>query len=301
MTALATGTSENTATGKEAGGGMKITKLKEHIGAVVTGIDLRDDIDAETHQRLNDALVEHVALVVRDQHFEPADFQRAIERFGEIMPDNNSHHVVEGFPLMLVLSNRLKDSKGGPAKVEKNSNWHTDHTNHEVPPKFTTLYAIEIPDSGTTTSVANMKAAYKMLAPEWRERIEGLSTFNTLISRANWETGNPDIVKEQRNTTKPPVEHPLVRTHPESGEKAVWFHKGKTDTVTGMDPWETQEFLADLLIETMKDDVIYHHQWKIGDLLMVDNRSAMHRADTQYDHTQHRHLHRLMVKGDRPV
>lgn len=297
MTALATGTTHQSA----VGGGMKITKLKEHIGAEVTGIDLRDAIDAETQLRLNDALVEHVALVVRDQHFEPADFQRAIERFGEIMPDNNSLHVVEGFPMMLVLSNRLKDSKGGPAKVEKNSNWHTDHTNHECPPKYTTLYAIEIPDSGTTTSIANMKAAYKALPQKWKDRVDGRKTFNTLISRANWETGNPDIVKEQKETTKPPVEHPLVRTHPENGEKALWFHKGKTDIVTGMDPYETQDFLAELLTVAMKDDFIYAHQWQLGDLLMVDNRSAMHRADTQYDHSQHRHLHRLMVRGDRPV
>ncbi|MBL22394.1 MAG: hypothetical protein CMM48_00690 [Rhodospirillaceae bacterium] len=299
MTALATGTSENSTS--DVGSGMKITKLKEHIGAEVTGIDLRDDIDAETHQRLNDALVEHVALVVRDQHFEPADFQRAIERFGEIMPDNNSLHVVDGFPMMLVLSNRLKDSKGGPAKVEKNSNWHTDHTNHECPPKFTTLYALELPDSGAITSVANMKAAYKALPAEWKDRLDGLSTFNTLISRANWETGNPDIVKEQKESTKPPVEHPLVRTNPESGEKAVWFHKGKTDTVTGMDPYETQDFLGELLAISMKDEFIYAHEWQLGDLLMVDNRSTMHRAGVDYDHTQHRLLHRLMVRGERPI
>ena len=88
----------------------KITKIKEHIGAEITGIDLRKTIDLETHQQINDALVEHVALVIRDQDFEPADFQKAISRFGEIMPDNNSIHLVDGFPLMLILSNLLKDS-----------------------------------------------------------------------------------------------------------------------------------------------------------------------------------------------
>jgi taurine dioxygenase len=295
MSALA---SETSSSPKQT---MKITKLKEHIGAEVTGVDLSGPIDAETQQRINDALVEHVALVVRDQHFEPADFQRAISRFGEIMPDNNSVHVVDGFPLLLVLSNRLTDSKGGPAKIEKNSNWHTDHTNHECPPKYTTLYAVELPDKGGMTSVVNMQAAYDALSPEWKERIDKLQTANTLISRANWKTGNPDIVKEQKETTKPPVMHPLVRTHPENGKKGIWFHKGKTDTVTGMDPYETQDFLAELLANSLKDDFIYHHEWKLGDLLMVDNRSALHRANYDYDHSQHRMLYRLMVKGDRPV
>jgi len=280
---------------------MKITKLKEHIGAEITGIDLREPIDAETHQRINDALVEHVALVIRDQDLEPADFQNAISRFGEIMPDNNSLYLVDGFPLMLLLSNRLKDTKGGPAKVEKNTNWHTDHTNHECPPKYTTLYAVELPDKGGITNVVNMRAAYDALSPEWKERIDPLQTANTLISRANWETGNPDIVKEQRETTKPPMMHPLVRTHPENGRKSIWFHKGKTDTVTGMDPYETQDFLGELLANSLKDEFIYAHEWKLGDLLMVDNRSALHRAGTDYDHSQHRMLYRLMVKGDRPV
>ena len=279
----------------------KITKIKEHIGAEITGVDLRKTIDLETHQQINDALVEHVVLVIRDQDFEPADFQKAISRFGEIMPDNNSLHLVDGFPLMLLLSNRLKDSKGGPAKVEKISNWHTDHTNHECPPKYTTLYAVELPDKGGITNVVNMRAAYDALSLEWKKRIDPLQTANTLISRANWETGNPDIVKEQKETTIRPVMHPLVRTHPENGKKAIWFHKGKTDTVTGMDPYETQDFLAELLTNALQDDFIYAHEWKLGDLLMVDNRSALHRAGTDYDHSQHRMLYRLMVKGDRPV
>jgi taurine dioxygenase len=281
---------------------MKITKMKEHIGAEVTGIDLREPIDAETHQRMNDALVEHVALVIRDQVLEPADFQNAISRFGEIMEGNNSlYELVEGFPLMFLLSNRLKDSKGAPAKVEKNANWHTDNTNHERPPKYTTLYAVELPDTGTITSVVNMRAAYEALSPEWKDRIDPLQTANTLISRANWETGNPDIVKKQKETTTPAMMHPLVRTHPENGTKAIWFHKSKTDTVTGMDPYETQDFLAELLANSLQDDFIYVHEWKLGDLLIVDNRSGLHRADVNYDHSQHRMLYRLMVKGDRPV
>ncbi|MDB3953066.1 TauD/TfdA family dioxygenase [Alphaproteobacteria bacterium] len=82
----------------------------------------------------------------------------------------------------------------------------------------------------------------------------------TLISSANWESGNPDIVKEQKESTKPPMVHPLVRSHPENGKKAIWFHKNKTDVVTGMDPNETQDFLAVLLENSLKDEFIYVHE-----------------------------------------
>ena len=93
---------------------------------------------------------------------------------------------------------------------------------------------------------------------------------------------------------------PLVRTHPERGTKAIWFHKGKIEKIIGMEPQETQDFLADLLVEALKPEFIYLHEWKMGDMLMVDNRTAMHKAGFDYDHSQHRHLLRMLVRGDRP-
>jgi alpha-ketoglutarate-dependent taurine dioxygenase len=94
--------------------------------------------------------------------------------------------------------------------------------------------------------------------------------------------------------------HPLVRTHPESGTKAIWFHKGKTETVTGLDPYETQDFLAELLVAALKPEFVYAHEWKPGDVLLIDNRGGMHRAGVDYDHRQHRMLYRCLVRGDRP-
>src|SRR5688572_10867484 len=101
--------------GGPIGGAMKITKLKEHIGAEVTGIDLREPIDAVSRQRLNDAAAEHVALVIRDQKFDAAQYQAAAQLFGELMEDQNRRYLVEGLPLVSVLSNRHKDSIGKQA------------------------------------------------------------------------------------------------------------------------------------------------------------------------------------------
>ena len=148
---------------------MKIEKVKEHIGAIVTGIDLAHPIDGATQKKLYDAVVENVVLVIRGQaHITPAQLQAAGEMFGELMEDQNRRYLVDGFPLISVLDNRHKDSKGQPAKVGANATWHTDHTNQELPPKFTMLYAVAVPDKGGATSVCNARAvALKIVSAMW--------------------------------------------------------------------------------------------------------------------------------------
>src|SRR5690349_21111447 len=226
---------------------LKITKVKEHIGAIVTGIDLAQPIDRETQKKLYDAVVENVVLVIRGQaHLTPGQVQAAGELFGELMEDQNRRYLVDGFPLISVLDNRHLDSKGNPAKTGKNATWHTDHTNQEMPPKFTMLYAVAVPDKGGATSVCNSRAAYESLPEDLKQKITGMKTENTLISSARFAIGNPDIVKEQMESKKPPTVQPLVRTHPDTGTKAVWFHKSKTERIIGMTPEETQDFLQDL-------------------------------------------------------
>ena len=163
---------------------MRIEKIKEHIGAEVSGIDLREPVDAATRKALNDAVAEHVVMVIRDQKFTAAQYQAAAELFGELMEDQNRRYLVEGLPLVSVLSNRHLDSQGNPAKVGKNATWHTDHTNQERPPKFTMLYPVALPDKGGGTSVCNMHAAYEALPEVWKARITDMKTANSLLSPA---------------------------------------------------------------------------------------------------------------------
>lgn len=281
--------------------GMQITKVKEHIGAIVTGIDLAQPVDAATRQRLYDAAVDNVVLVVRGQaHLTPAQVQAAGELFGELMEDQNRRYLVDGYPLISVLDNRHKDSKGQPAKVGNNATWHTDHTNQERPPKFTMLYAVAVPDRGGATSVCNSRAAYEALPDDLKRTIAGMKTENTLISSARFKTANPDILKAQLESDKPPTIHPLVRTHPETGTKAVWFHKSKTERVTGLTPEETQDFLQDLTDRLTQPQFCYAHQYEKGDLLIIDDRASLHKAGFDFDQSQHRRLYRMLVRGDRP-
>jgi taurine dioxygenase len=279
---------------------MKITKITEHIGAEVTDVDLREPIDAATRQRLNEAAAENVALVIRDQKFDAAQYQAAAQLFGELMEDQNRRYLVDGLPLVSVLSNRHKDSQGNPAKVATNSTWHTDHTNQERPPKFTMLYPVALPDKGGGTSICNMRAAYEALPGVWKQRITDMKTANTLISSARFKIANPDILRAQEEAKIPPMIQPLVRTHPETGTKAIWFHKGKTEKILGMEPEQTQAFLEELLEIAIRPEFVYVHEYRLGDMLIIDDRSSMHKAGFDYDHSQHRMLYRILVRGDRP-
>lgn len=279
---------------------LKITKIKEHIGAEATGIDLREPVDEATRQRLYDAVVDNVALVIRDQTFTAAQFQAAGELFGELMEDQNRRYLAPGVPMVSTLSNRHKDSLGNQAKVNKTATWHTDHTNQEFPPNFTSLYPVALPDSGGGTGLCNMRAAYEALPDDLRQMIDGMQTANTLISSARANIANPDILRDQQETEGGPIIHPLVRTHPERGTKAIWFHKSKTERILGMDPAETQDFLTELLEVAMRPEFTYVHEYILGDMLIVDNRSAMHKAGFDFDHSQHRMLYRLLVRGERP-
>jgi alpha-ketoglutarate-dependent taurine dioxygenase len=280
---------------------MKVAKIKEHIGAIVTGIDLAQPIDAHTQKKLYDTAVENVVLVIRGQaHLTPAQLQAAGELFGELMEDQNRRYLVDGFPLISVLDNRYRDSKGQPAKVSNNATWHTDHTNQVMPPKFTMLYAVAVPDKGGATSVCNSRAAFEALAEDVKRKIADMKTENTLISSARFKNANPDILKAQLESRKPPTIHPLVRTHPETGTKAVWFHKSKTEKVTGMTPEETQDFLQDLTVKITQPQFCYAHEYQKGDLLVIDDRASLHKAGFDFDQSQHRRLYRMLVRGDRP-
>jgi taurine dioxygenase len=279
---------------------LKVTPISEYIGAEITGVDLTQPVDAATAQALYDAVVDNVAVVIKDQHFTPAQFAAAASLFGELMPDQIQRNLAEGVPLVSILSNKEKDSNGNQAKVPKNATWHTDHTNKELPPKFTFLYAVKVPSEGGGTSVVNMIAAYDSLSAEERAKIDKMKTANVKISSARLKTANIDVLAEQETLKEAPVIHPLVRTHPDRGTKAIWFHTGKTEHIEGMNPVETQEFLAKLLKDSVKPEFAYTHNWSLGDMLIVDNQSALHKAGSDYDMSQHRMLYRTMVRGDRP-
>jgi taurine dioxygenase len=265
---------------------LQITALHPSLGVEVAGVDLSQPIDAPTRQALSHALADHLALVFRDQALTPAQYLAAASAFGPPMEQHYSQHNMPDFPLIGLIWHR-----NGQQPAEQ---WHTDHTNRERPPAATILYGVEIPSAGGGTSVANMRATYRALPEDERRRLDGLTTFNSL------EGNRADTRQEDRDRYGTPIQHPMVRTHPVHGSRAVYFHITKATHIDGMTPEASRAYMADLLDRMIRPEIVYHHVWRRGDVLVIDDRATMHRAHGDYDRRQGRILWRIIVEGDRP-
>lgn len=276
-----------------------ITPLAENAGAEVTGLDLRDDIDAETAKRLNDAFVDRVALVFRDQSLTPQEFVKGASIFGTPMKQLLAQYHLPGCPEVGTVSNRDRDTKGDGKILIRGTTWHTDHSNKEVPPKATSLYAVELPDSGGDTEFTNTCAAYDALPDAIKKRIDGLQAVHAYLS-SRTPRKLPKRTKEEE-AASPDMIQPLVRTHPDSGRKALYLNPVRIEEFVGVEKEEGFALLGELMAHATQDRFIYRHKWRHGDMVIWDNRCSMHQAHTDYDMSQRRLLHRLMLEGTKPV
>lgn len=276
---------------------MQVTPISEKIGAEVTGIDLRNPVDESTRRRLNQAVVANVALVIRDQVFTPEQYLAAVSLFGEPMEQHFTQYALPNCPLVHEVSNRHKDKSG--KRVKHGAGWHTDHTNHVRPPKYTSLYAVALPSKGGDTAVANMRAGYEALPESLRQKIQGMKTVNVFQGSAS-DRYSGQSADAQAERKPEPVLQPLVRTNPENGAKALYFHPVKTENIVGMNAEDSQKLLDQLLEHSIRDEFVYRHHWRKGDMLIWDNRSALHRAYFDYDPEEYRLLYRVLVRGELP-
>lgn len=261
--------------------------LHESLGLAVIGVDLSAPIDEETSENLSRLLAEHLVLVFPDQSLTPAQYLTAAAAFGPPMRQHYSQHLMPGFPDIGMVWRQNGQPTG--------EIWHTDHTNRERPPAVTMLYGVEIPSAGGGTSVADMRAAYWALPEAERLHLETLRTVNSLDAERTG-TRAADVARYGA-----PVVHPMVRTHPLSRERAVYFHPTKTTYIEGMTPEASRAFLADLIDRIIQPEIVYHHSWRKGDVLVIDDRATLHRAHDDYDHSESRVLWRIIVEGDRPI
>jgi taurine dioxygenase len=265
---------------------MTITPLTPAIGAEISGIDLSQPVDSATREKLSLALAEHLALVFHDQSLTPEQYLGASEIFGPPMRQHYSQHHMPGYPDIGLVWHR-----NGQQPAER---WHTDHTNRERPPAATILYGVEIPSTGGGTSVATMRAAYAALPEAEQRRLEAMRTVNSL------DTGKNDTLAEDWEKYSKPIVHPIVRTHPVHGSRAVFFHVTKTLHIEGMSPEASRAYLSDLIDRMIRPEIVYTHNWRKGDILVIDDRATMHRAHGDYDRSESRVLWRIIVEGDRP-
>jgi len=274
-----------------------VTPLTDHTGAEVIGLDLTQPIDIETRAALNHAFAERHVLVMRDQHFTPEQFKAAAQLFGELQAHDKKERHVAGHPDVEYISNdEMVDGK----RIIPGETFHTDHSNHPRPPKATTLFAVELPTSGGDTQYVNMHDAYDDLPEATKRKIDGLKAVHVYQSKYSPRSLGT-ISEESRRNLPPPGIHPLVRTHPENGRKALFLNPVRMESIVGMEDKEALALIDELMQHATQKKYEYRHKWRHGDWVMWDNRSVMHQANPDYDMRERRYLYRLLLKGEMPV
>ena len=274
-----------------------ITPLNEHTGAEVTGFDFRKPIEPQDRDILNRAFVKHHVLVMRDQAFAPNEFMSAAQLFGELQPHDKKEHHVPGHPDVSYVSN---DEFVNGRRIIPGETFHTDHSNHPRPPKATTLYAVTLPTRGGDTQYVNMHNAYDDLPAKTKQQIDGLKALHVYLSKYSPRPLGL-LTEESRQKLPPPGIHPLVRTHPENGRKALFLNPVRMESIVGMEDKEALALIGELMRHSTQKKYEYRHKWRDGDWVLWDNRSVMHQANPDYDMNERRYLYRLMLKGEVPA
>jgi len=274
---------------------MKITKISNVMGAEVTGVDLNNLTAAERAQ-LNKAFIDNLLLCVRDQKFaDIGAFLDASRNFGEPKIQHMESFRLDDHPEAGVVSSEDRDVKDGK-RIIRGTMFHTDESFIAEPPKATVLYAVQVPGKGGATRYVNMRLAYEKLDAKTKAEIDKLTAIHYYgKKRAGRKV--PSLTDEQMKST-PPVPHPVVRTHDETGAKALYVHETMTDYINGMDPAASEALLRKLYDHSTQNmDLQYHHQWRTGDFVIWDNRATLHAATADYEESEKRLLYRTMIKG----
>jgi taurine dioxygenase len=282
---------------------IEIRPLSDVLGAEVIGADLaRFDDDAQ-YARIHQALLDYGVLAIRDQHMTPEQHTAFSRRFGELEIHVLDQFLLPDHPEILRVSNKAVN--GQPIGLQDAGNeWHTDLSYQTNPALGSLLYALEIPPQGGDTLFASLYAAYDALTDAMKARLDGLRAIHAYAQyhersrhKARGQTRS-DMTDAQRAQV-PEVSHPLVRTHPETGRKALYLSPGLTVGIEGLN--EAGQALLKMLNEHATQAAFtYRHRWQLHDVLFWDNRCTLHLA-TSYDPRYTRHMHRTTIKGDRPV
>jgi taurine dioxygenase len=278
-------------------GSFSITPLTPHTGAEVVGLDFTELVEPEACATLNRAFADHHVLVMRDQHFTPDQFKVAAQVFGELQIHDKKEHHVPGHSDVYYVSN---DEIVNGRRIIPGETFHTDHSNHPRPPKATMLFAVELPSSGGDTQYVNMHDAYDDLSESTKQRIDGLKAVHVYLSKYSPRPLGHISEESRRNVPAPGI-HPLVRTHPENGRKALFLNPVRMESILGMEDADALALIDDLMRHATQKKYEYRHKWRHGDWVLWDNRSVMHQANPDYDMSERRYLYRLMLQGEMPA
>lgn len=274
-------------------------RLSPAGGVAITGIDLAEPLTLALREAILAAFREHHVLVFRDQDLSNDEQLAFTRQFGEIEEHVGRHSAASRYGLAHMVTN--VDDDGQPTtKLTQTGNyhWHTDKSYHAVPSLMTLLHAKELPPAGGDTQFANMAMAYEALPETTKRRLAGVRVVHSWAASRRRAGAPPPSDIEMRE--RPPVEHPLVRTHPDTGAKTLYIGNHASH-IAGLPEDEGDALLTELLEHATQPPFIDTHHWQDGDLILWDNRCLLHRAVANYEMTTHRRvLHRTVVTGTVP-
>ena len=282
--------------------GISVTRLSSAIGAEVTAVDFTRPLEADAIDQLTCALAEHCALLIRNVDITPEQHVAFSRQFGPLESHVLAEFSLPGRPEIFVVSN-VKEGGKLKGAVYAGQFWHSDISYSEKPSLGSLLLCHEMPAVGGDTMWANMYMAYDTLSEAMKAFIGGLKAvhdyshaYDTYFSKL---PDRPPLTAEQRAKT-PPVAHPMVRTHPVTGRKALYVNPGFTKRIVGMPEEEGRPILDFLFRHSTRPEFTYRHKWRVHDMMFWDNRCSMHYALADYDFSVRRHMHRTTIAGDVP-
>jgi taurine dioxygenase len=270
------------------------------LGADIEGIDLAGALAPEAIAAVKQAWAQHLVLRFRGQRLADDDLLRFSRQFGELdwAPIAAANDAPEGREYVMVVSNVVENGQAIGQLGAYEAIWHTDMSYVQEPPSASALYALEVPPEGGDTGFCNMYRAYETLPDGLRREIVGHLCRHDASRNSAGELRRGFVDASDASQTIG-AEHPLVRTHPVTGRKALFLGRRRNAYIPGL-PLEASESLLDALwAHATKDEFTWYQQWRVGDLILWDNRCVMHRRDA-FDPAARRVMHRTQIKGDRP-
>ena len=277
-----------------------VRPLTPKLGAEISSVTLENDISDEVFRAIYQAYLRYQVLLFPPQDVPPDRQVDLARHFGEVQIHVMNQYHADGYPELYRLSNLDEHGKPNGRHPDKGTlAWHTDGSWQRVTGNATIIYGEVMPESGGETHFCDMSGAYERLDAAWKARIAHLRAVHNLDFSRTRRHGEDPMTEAQRLAT-PPVDHPVVRTHPETRRKCLYLGD-HAEYIVGMPYAEGRALIEELNALAVHPDLTYEHRWKAGELIVWDNRCLMHRA-TPYDPvTQGRVIRRCTVLGEVPA
>ena len=280
---------------------IQVKKLGGALGAEVSGIDLSRPVAAETFAEIRKAWLDHLVLRFRGQTLSDPQLMAFSELFGELDPPGPNPYgkpFLPEHPEMNVISNIKMEGAPIGGLGDGEAIWHADMTYVESPPMAAILHALEVPPSGGDTYWANMYSAYEKLPENLKKSIEGRKANHdaTYNSAGVMRKGYQEVTDPRK---APGAQHALIRTHPETGRPCLFLGRRRNSCIVGMELDESEALLDQLWTHATQAQFTFRQQWRVGDVLIWDNRCTLHRRDS-FDPNARRLMHRTQIKAYRP-